>query len=56
MMTEEQIESRVCRMFDELDARFMQSNSMTFDEYDKQGKAINEWAETQYRLRYPQWA
>jgi hypothetical protein len=55
-MTEEQIESRVCRMYDELDARFMQSNSMTFDEYDRLGKAINDWADAQYRQRYPQWS
>lgn len=55
-MTDEQIESRVCRMFDELDNRFLQSNSMTFDEYDRLGKAINKWADEQYQRRYPQWA
>lgn len=43
-------------MFDELDARFLQSNSMTFDEYDQRQKAINEWADEQYKRRYPQWA
>jgi hypothetical protein len=29
---------------------------MTADEYEKLCKAVNEWADAQYRLRYPQWA
>ena len=54
-MTEEQIENRVCRMFDDLDIRFLSSNSMTADEYDRQTVAINAWADCQYRLRFPNW-
>jgi hypothetical protein len=54
-MTEQQIETRVEHMFDDLDHRYMNSNSMTADEYDRQCKAIDRWADEQYRKRYPQW-
>ena len=54
-MTEDQIENRVCRMFDELDKRYLSSNSMTADEYERQTKAIDDWANEQYRRKYPQW-
>jgi hypothetical protein len=54
-MTEEQIENRVCAMCDDLDKRFLSSNSMTADEYEKRNKAIQAWAETEYRRRYPNW-
>ena len=54
-MTEEQIENRVCAMFDDLDMRFLSSNSMTADEYAEQTRAINAWAEDQYRKRFPNW-
>jgi hypothetical protein len=54
-MTEQQIECRVERMFDDLDHRYMHSNSMTAAEYERQAKAIDRWADEQYRKRYPQW-
>jgi hypothetical protein len=54
-MTEEQIENRVCAMFDDLDKRFLSSNSMTADEYERQTTAINAWANDQYRKRFPNW-
>jgi hypothetical protein len=54
-MTEQQIETRVERMFDDLDRRYMNSNSMTADEYERQAKSIDRWADEQYRKRYPQW-
>ena len=54
-MTEEHIEKRVCAMFDDLDMRFLSSNSMTADEYAEQTRAINAWAEDQYRKRFPNW-
>jgi hypothetical protein len=54
-MTEEQIENRVCRMFDELDKRYLSSNSMSADEYEKQSKAIDTWADSEYRRRFPGW-
>jgi hypothetical protein len=56
-MTEEQIESRVCAMFDALDARFLAPSApmMTQEEYDRESSRINDWAEAQYRARYPQW-
>lgn len=54
-MTEEQIENRVCAMFDELDALFLQTFTMSTEEYDRRTKAINHWADEQYRKRYPQW-
>jgi len=54
-MTEAQIESRVCRMFDDLDRRYLSSNSMTAEEYERQTKAIDDWANEQYRRIFPRW-
>lgn len=54
-MTEEHIEKRVCVMFDELDKRYLSSNSMTADEYERQTKAIDAWANEHYRKRFPNW-
>ena len=54
-MTDEQIESRVCRMYDDLDKRFLSSNSMTADEYQRLGQSIDAWANQEYARRYPQW-
>jgi hypothetical protein len=50
-MTEDQIERRVERMVDDLDARYMRSNSMTAQEYERQSKAIDTWAKQQYQAR-----
>ena len=49
-MTEEQIERVVSRKIDNLDARFMNS-PMTQAEYDAAMKAIDAWAEVEYRFR-----
>lgn len=48
-MTEEQIENKVCRMVDSLDAHFMNSK-MTQAEYDSEMKAINKWSENELRF------
>jgi hypothetical protein len=42
-MTEAQIERRVARMIDELDARYL-STSMTADAYKARLKQIDQWA------------
>jgi len=54
-MSDDQIETLVCRMYDDVDARFLASNSMTAAEYTKLCRAIDQWAEDQYARRYPQW-
>lgn len=46
-MTEDQIECRVSRKVDALDARFM-AGKMTQEEYDAAQKAISEWADKEY--------
>jgi hypothetical protein len=47
-MTEEDIEIRVERMVDRLDARFM-AGEFEQEEYDAQYKQINEWAKARYK-------
>lgn len=48
-LTERDIECKVERMVDRLDARFMRDNSsMTEEEYKTAMKAIDTWAEQQY--------
>lgn len=46
-LTAEQIERKVERAFDSLDARLM-NGSLTQAEYDREAKEINKWAEKQY--------
>ena len=47
-MTEEQIEIRVEKMTDRLDAAFMSGGSMTQAEYDERIREIDAWAENEY--------
>jgi hypothetical protein len=46
-MTEEQIERKVERAMDALDARLM-GNRLSQAEYDAQVRELNKWAEAQY--------
>lgn len=46
-MTEHEIELKVERMVDRLDARFMRGD-MTQAEYDAKMREINQWAEEEY--------
>lgn len=48
-MTEDQIERRVEHMFDELDGRFTRGE-IDQHSYDSGTKAIDAWADRQYRL------
>jgi hypothetical protein len=48
-MTEDQIECAVERKIDAIDARYMASK-MTQAEYDAAIKAVNDWADREYRL------
>lgn len=48
-MTEDQIERRVEKMTDRLDARYMADGSaMTEAEYKAELKDIDDWAQTEY--------
>lgn len=47
-MTEEQIELRVERMFDQLNKKFM-SGRLTEEEYRVECKKISDWADQQYK-------
>jgi hypothetical protein len=49
-LTEEQIERRVERMTDRVDARLM-NGSLTQEAYDVAIEFVNEWAEREYRFR-----
>jgi len=49
-LTEEQIERRVERMIDRVDARLM-NGSLTQEAYDVAIEFVNEWAEREYRFR-----
>ena len=46
-MTEDQIERRVERMIDSLDARFMRG-TLSREEYDREMDDITAWANLQY--------
>lgn len=49
-MTEDQVERTVERKVNSLDNRFMRSGStMTQEEYNAEMKAINNWAEKEYK-------
>ena len=48
-MTEEQIERRVEMRVDLLDSLLM-SGVLTWAEYNKEMKRLNDWAEEQYRI------
>ena len=51
-MTEDQIERKVERMVDRLDAQFMSdSNTMTQEEYDAEIESIDKWAAMEYRRK-----
>jgi len=62
-MTEDQIERRVERIMDTLDARLM-SGSLSQSDYDQEVKRLHDWAEEQYRIlkslrkqdEFSQWA
>ena len=47
-MTEEQIERRAEREMDRLDAALM-AGRLTQDEYDYEVRALDQWAEEEYR-------
>lgn len=47
-MTEDQIERRVERMFDALDARLMRGD-LTQAAYDAEAAKVSAWAESEYR-------
>lgn len=47
-MTESEIEYRVEKMIDDLDANLMM-NSITQEEYDREITKIDQWANQQYR-------
>jgi uncharacterized membrane protein len=49
-LTEEQIESRVERMTDNIDRRFM-SGQLTQDNYNKEMAELQRWADRQFDLR-----
>ena len=51
-MTEEQIEVRVEKMVDHVDARYM-SGEMTTEDYRIEMDLINAWAEAQYEKVAP---
>lgn len=48
MMTEAEIEYRVERVMDDLDANLMM-NSITQEEYDREVVRLDQWASQQYR-------
>jgi len=48
-MTEQQIESRVERMVDSLDKRYLRGE-FTESEYEREMANIDQWAERQYRF------
>jgi hypothetical protein len=51
-MTEDQIERRVERIMDTLDARLM-SGSLSQSDYDQEVKRLRAWAERQYQKSPP---
>lgn len=50
-MSESEIELRIERMFDRLDAHFM-SGAMSQDEYDSAVESINRMANSMYELQH----
>lgn len=54
-MTEDQVERRVERMVDLLDAAFMRGD-FTQEEYDARMKAVDEWAEARLSEILPRYA
>lgn len=49
-MTSDQIERKVERLIDALDARFMSdNNTMTQEQYNAKVKEIDDWATMEYR-------
>lgn len=49
-LTEDQIENKVSRMIDRVDAAFM-DYTLDQKEYDLQIKEINDWSEKEYRFK-----
>lgn len=49
-MTDEQIEREVERRFNRLDHLFINRKAMNQAEYDRQARAIGDWAEYQYAV------